>query len=156
MCAGISIPRRDLPDKLVERHGIQARIVTRGSASDQEVRFLFRDAEPVLPVWHDRNLGIFHWGSNDKKSRLPQTGWCLLETLEAGRWRHLQPEPVDIPACCGWENSRWFQIEQGIRGILVGDVHGCPHVYMLTEPATHYYRIMTRCERMPALIDQTL
>jgi hypothetical protein len=38
-----------------------------------------------------------------------------------------------------------------MRGILVQD-----HVYMLTEPASHYYEVMTRHDRMPVLIDQVI
>ena len=29
-----------------------------------------------------------------------------------------------------------------------------PHVYMLTQPASHYYATMTKHEPMPILIDQ--
>jgi hypothetical protein len=42
----------------------------------------------------------------------------------------------------------------GIRGLLVQDEEGRPVVYMICEPSTHYFRIMTGCDRMPALVDQ--
>jgi hypothetical protein len=43
---------------------------------------------------------------------------------------------------------------QGVRGLLVRDEKGEPVVYVLCEPATRYYRVMTRSERMPVLIGE--
>jgi hypothetical protein len=40
--------------------------------------------------------------------------------------------------------------------VLVRDGGGCPHVYMLTEPASHYYNVMTRSDRMPVLIGRRM
>ena len=34
--------------------------------------------------------------------------------------------------------------------------HEHPHVYMLTQPASHYYQIMTRHDRMPVLLGQQM
>ena len=31
-----------------------------------------------------------------------------------------------------------------------------PRVFMICAPATRYYRVMTRSERMPELIDETI
>jgi hypothetical protein len=95
-------------------------------------------------------------GNRDRCSKLPLTGWARLEDLEAGQWRHWQPEPVDIPACFGFDKGIWFQVREGIRGILVRDEKGNPHVYLLTEPASHYYQIMTRSDRMPVLIGERI
>jgi hypothetical protein len=114
------------------------------------VRFLFRDPQPALPVWVDCRLLILPWGNRAKTSRLPRTGWCRQEDLEAGLWRHLQPEIVDIPATLGLENGVWFLIPEGrLRGVLVRDERKQPHVYMITQAASHYYEIMTRSNRMP-------
>jgi hypothetical protein len=50
----------------------------------------------------------------------------------------------------------WYLIEQGIRGLRVPDERGLAVVYMVCEPASHYYRIMTGSPRMPVLIDQRI
>jgi hypothetical protein len=43
-----------------------------------------------------------------------------------------------------------------MRGLLVRDQEGTPLVFMVCEPATRYYRVMTRSEWMPALIDEVI
>jgi hypothetical protein len=47
-------------------------------------------------------------------------------------------------------------IHVGIRGILVPDERGVAVVYMLCEPASHHYQVMTQSRRMPVLIDQRI
>jgi hypothetical protein len=86
----------------------------------------------------------------------PRTSDCRIETLEAGRLAWLKPEPVEIPACFGKERGVWYQITEGIRGLVMRDEQGRPHAYLLSQPSTHYYQIMTRHERMPVLIGQTI
>lgn len=153
MCSGISLSWRDLPAALIEQHRLQDRVVVRHEGADREVRFLFRDPRPLLPAWFGDQLGIFEWGNQARqKSRLPRTGWIKTEALEAGDWRWLNPEPVDIPATLGLERGIWFQIKEGLRGVVVYDEREQPHVYLLTEPASHYYQVMTRSSRMPVLI----
>jgi hypothetical protein len=56
----------------------------------------------------------------------------------------------------GLERGVWFLIPEGIRGVLVRDERGRPHVYMLTQPASHYYQIMTRNPRMPVLLGEQI
>jgi hypothetical protein len=114
------------------------------------VRFFFRDPQPVLPAWVDCRLLVLPWGNRTRTSRLPCTAWCRQEDLESGLWRHLQPEPVDIPAALGLEKNVWYLIpEGGLRGILVRDERMQPHIYLITQIASHYYEIMTRSNRMP-------
>jgi hypothetical protein len=60
---------------------------------------------------------------------------------------------ADLPAM---RMAAQHQVEIGMRGMLVQDDQGAAYVYMLTEPATHYYEIMCRHNRMPALIDQRI
>jgi hypothetical protein len=43
-----------------------------------------------------------------------------------------------------------------MRGLLVPDERGIAVCYMICEPASHYYRIMTRSDRMPVLIDERI
>lgn len=152
MCAGISLSWRDLPAELVERYGLRDRIIVRQEGADGEIRFLFRDSRPLLPAWHGRQLDVYTWGNSDRHSKLPRTGWVRLEDLEAGSWQGLRPDPVEIPASFGLDKGIWFQVREGIRGILIHDENARPHVYMLTEPASHYYQVMTRHDRMPVLV----
>ena len=66
------------------------------------------------------------------------------------------PQSVEIPANFGLEKGIWFQVTEGMQGILVRDESRHEHVYMLTEPASHYFEVMTRHNRMPMLIGQTI
>lgn len=125
---------------------------------DEEYRFLWRDRTPKLPVWRDGRLLLARWGNGRGQSRwLPRTGWTWLETIQGGGWRNTQAIPVDIPASFGLERRGvWYLIEVGIRGLLVGDERGNAVVYMVCEPASHYYRTMTGSNRMPVFIDQRI
>jgi hypothetical protein len=97
------------------------------------------------------------WGNRRGESRfLPRTGWTWLTTVEEGYWRNLEPVLVDIPATVGLERGVWFRIRQGIRGLLVPDEPGLAVCYMLCEPASHYYQVMTRSNRMPVLIEERI
>jgi hypothetical protein len=155
MCSGIAIPIDELPESLVQRQ--RRRLVLRSPGDSHELRFLYRDTYPELPAWHGNRLGIFQWGNRTgRHSSLPRTGWCRLETLEEGFWQELSPEPVEIPAALGLERGVWFLIPEGIRGVLVHDEQGRPYVYMLTQPASHYYQIMTRNARMPVLLGEQI
>jgi hypothetical protein len=151
---GIALPIDELPEALVRAE--RRRLALRAPGDSRELRFLYRDPRPELPAWYGDRLGIYLWGNRDKTSALPRTAWCRLETLEEGFWRQLSPEPVEIPAALGLERGVWFLIHEGIRGVLVRDEHGRPHVYMLTQPASHYYQIMTRNARMPVLLGEQI
>jgi hypothetical protein len=64
---------------------------------------------------------------------------------------------VDIPASYGLERrGGWFLIEVGIRGILVPDEKDIVVCYMIREPASHQYGIITESKRMPVRIDQRI
>ena len=86
----------------------------------------------------------------------PRTGWTWQASIEDGMWRNLDALPVDIPAMLGYERGTWYTIHEGIRGLLVPDERGNAVVYMICEPASHYYRIMTRSTRMPIFIEQRI
>src|SRR5262249_44864501 len=68
----------------------------------------------------------------------------------------LHPELVDIPACFAWDKGVWYQVREGVRGILVWDGEERACVYMLTEQASHYYQVMTRNERMPVFLGRRI
>jgi len=151
MCAGISLSWRDLPEALVECHRLKDRVIVRQEGADREFRFLYRDRRPLIPAWCGNELRIYCWGSGGTK--LPRTGWITTESLEEGRWRDLAPERVEIPATFGFDRGIWFQVpEGGLQGVLVRDEADRPHVYILTRPASHYYKVMTRSHREPVFI----
>ena len=155
MCLGIALAWSELPKELVERHGLERRLHDRGG--EAEARFLYRDGSPMLPVWSDGRLRIVHWGNGRGRSRvLPRTGWTWSETVQNGGWRDLDAAFVDIPATFGLERGVWYRIRQGIRGVLVPDERGQAVCYMICEPASHYYHVMTRSDRMPVLIDERI
>jgi hypothetical protein len=155
MCAGIVLAGSEMPAELIGRHRLYRRVHRRGG--EWEFRFLYRDRHPRLPVWRDGRLQIVRWGNGRGQSRyLPRTGWTWLETVESGGWRGLGAVPVDIPATLGLEGGVWFRVRHGMRGLLVPDERGLAVVYMICEPASHYYQVMTRSRRMPVLIDQRI
>jgi hypothetical protein len=63
---------------------------------------------------------------------------------------------VEIPASYGLTNGVWYKVKQGMRGLVVKDRRGEPVVFMLSEPSTRYYRVMTRAEWMPVLVDEVI
>lgn len=153
MCGGIAIARDSVSDVWMEQ--LEDHVVSRDRVP--EIRFHYRDKLPLLPVWRDSEFLIVSWGNrDDKQSRLPQTGWAKTESVEAGKWKYLKPEPVEIPALYGLEKGIWFHIKEGMKGILVQDEKGKNHVYMLTQPASHYYQVMTRHERMPVFLGEQM
>ncbi|GAC1451483.1 MAG: hypothetical protein NVSMB9_36440 [Isosphaeraceae bacterium] len=155
MCTGIALAWSELPTELIGRHELGRQAHGRGG--EGEVRFLYRDRRPQLPVWRDGRLQIVRWGNSRGQSRfLPRTGWTWLETINEGGWKGLDAVPVDIPATLGLERGVWFRVRQGVRGLLVPDERGIAVVYMICEPASHYYQVMTRSPRMPVLIDERI
>jgi len=156
MFAGVALAISELPVDLIERHNLARRICERGG--EREVQFLFAEAERLLPVWRNGQLQILRWGNQRGESRhLPCTAWTQLATLESGGWGESVVEPVVIPATMGRDRGVWYRIQQGIRGLVVHDERNCPHVYVLCEPSSHYYQIMTRGSRwMPSLIDERI
>jgi hypothetical protein len=155
MCLGIALAWSELPTELIKRHGLERRVHERGG--EREIRFLYRDRCPRLPVWRDGRLQVVRWGNGRRQSRfLPRTGWTWQSTVEEGSWQNLNPLPVEIPATLGWDGGIWFRIRHGIRGLLVPDERSAAVVYVICEPASHYYRVMTRSTRMPVLIDERI
>jgi hypothetical protein len=157
MCAGLAIERRKIPDALIEKHQLADRIVARTPGAEPEVQFLFRARKALLPVKMGGELAIVEWGNrDDKRSRLPKTGWCRIESLERGSWQHLRPAQVDIIASYGLEKGVWFPIAEGMLGVRVFEEQGVPHVYMLTQPASPDYQAMTHHDREPVFIERSL
>src|SRR5437879_3099526 len=155
MCTAVALAVSELPLDLLETHGLSDRIHDRGG--EREVRFYWRAAPALLPVWWHGRLHIVRWGNRERAERkLPPTGWTWRETVEDGRWVALEPDEVTIPATYEFAGGVWYRVKQGMRGLLVRDRAGQPVVFMVCEPATRYYRIMTRAECMPVLIDEVI
>jgi hypothetical protein len=122
-----------------------------------EVRFYWRAVPRVLPAWHEGRLKLLPWGNRRGESRsLPVTGWASQQKVEGGGWSAWRPEPVLVPATAGFEGGVWFQVRQGVRGLWVRDEHDVPRVFLLCEPASHYYRVMTRGGWMPVLAGEVI
>ncbi len=155
MCQGIALPISELPESWLKSR--PQRIFLREPTAAREWRFLFRDAQPELPVWLDGRLTLVAWGNRSNKSRLPRGGWSRHESLASGLWSNLRTELVDVPATLGVENGIWYLIpEGGVRGLIAFDERNQPHAYVLTRPASHYYRVMTRSFRMPIFVGEKL
>jgi hypothetical protein len=153
MCSAIALPASDLPVELVEE--LSGRVHDRGG--DREVRFDWRSVPALLPVWWNGRLQVVRWGNRDRAERkLPPTCWTWRATVEDGKWSALEPEPVEVPAAYGYANGVWFRVKQGLRGLLVRTPSGEPVVFLICEPATRYYRVMTRDEWMPVLIGEVI
>jgi hypothetical protein len=155
MCIGIALAWSDLPTELIRAHRLWRRAHRRGRL--REVRFHCWDRDPRLPVLRGGQLIVVRWGNRRGHSRvLPRTAWTWTETIRAGGWRGVPAEPVEIPATFALEGRVWYRAGRGIRGLLVPDERGLAVCYMVCEPASHYYQVMTRSGRMPVLIDERI
>ncbi len=149
MCLAVAVPIHEIPEAMLIEHRLSERIAQRDNGSGREIQFLYRHRRPLLPVQVDGQLRIMDWGS--KRGPLPMGGWCHREWIEGGHWQHLRPSKATVLAALALERGVWFQVREGIEAVIV-----CGRVYLLTEPASHYYRIMTRNQRMPVLVGQTI
>ncbi|WP_439626129.1 hypothetical protein [Gemmata sp.] len=155
MCTAIALATSELPLSLLEQYGLTDRVHDRGG--EKEVRFYWQANPTLLPVWWDGRLRIVRWGNRDRAERkLPPTGWTWKESVEEGKWSALSPEPVLVPATYALANGVWYRVKQGVQGLLVRDRVGLPIVFLVTEPATRYYRVMTRAEWMPSLVGEVI
>ena len=155
MCIGIALAWSELPGELIDRHGLERRVHERGG--EQEARFLYRERRPRLPVWRDGRLQIVRWGNGRGQSRfLPPTGWTWHSTIQEGGWRASSAIAVDIPATFALDGGVWYHVRQGLRGLLVPDERGIAVAYLICQPSSHYYRVMTRSDRMPLFIEDSI
>lgn len=157
MCVAVAIYRNKLPKKLIHEHGLADRLTNHAPDVENEAQFHYRHQTPILPVLWQGRIQIIEWGNRDRTDiRIPKTGWCRHESLFKGKWDEFAPLPVIIPAAYALDKGGWFRIEQAMEGILVHDEQGEPHVYMVTEPASHWYKAIMLNERMPRLVGQML
>jgi hypothetical protein len=145
-----------VPTELVGRCGLSRHHHLR--AGLPEYRFLYRERRPRLPVIRDGRLFFARWGNGRGQSlRLPRTGWTWRESIREGWWRGTGAVPVVIPSTFVLAGRGvWYSSEVGLRGLLVPDERGMAVAYVICEPSSHYYRVMTGDDRMPLLIGQRI
>ncbi len=155
MCTAVALAYSELPVTLIEECNLADRVHDRGG--EREVRFYFQANPAVLPVWLNGRLQIVRWGNKDRAERkLPPTGWTWRESVEEGKWAALAPEPVVVPATYLLAGGVWVRVKEGVRGLVVHDRGRQPVVFVLCEPATRYYGVMTRAEWMPTLVGEVI
>ena len=87
----------------------ERRIYDRGG--ECEVRFLFADAERLLPVWGNGRLEILRWVNRRGESpHLPCTTWTQMKTVEGDGGSGNLVEPVVIPATMGLESHAILRV----------------------------------------------
>lgn len=147
MCQAIRFSKNEFPEETLQKHHLQ--IIA------DELRIYYASSNAWLPILLHGENRLVKWG-NTKNFKLPKTGFCKKESLEAGKWQWLNPVPIAILASSALVNGIWFQVRQGIQGVLLTSESGTQHGYIVTQPATHYFKTMTGAERMPVLINQIL
>jgi hypothetical protein len=154
MCTAVALPFADLPDEPLPFE-LASRVHTRGDGT-REVRFKWIDPMPLLPVrWRGR-VRLIEWGNRASASKLPKTGWTWQATIDGGGWLGLDVEPAEVVCSHGYEKGVWFAVRQGIHALVAVDEQEKPHVYVVCAPANRYYQAMTKCERMPVLVEQVI
>jgi hypothetical protein len=155
MLTAMALPWSALPLRLIDHHRLHALAHERGG--EKELQFHFAANVPPLPVRHEGQLRIVRWGCRRGESRvLPVGGWTRLTRVESGYWSECGAEAVDVPASLGLDGGVCYAIRQGVRGVLVRDEGGAERVYLICEPASHYYAVMTRSAWMPFLIGERI
>jgi hypothetical protein len=61
-----------------------------------------------------------------------------------------------LRAALALDGGVWYAVRQGLRGVLVPDERGEARVYVVCEPSSHYYAVMTRSAWMPVLIGERI
>lgn len=107
-----------------------------------------RDSRPLLAIRAFGGNRLVPWGNS-------KLFHCKKESLVSGKWRYLKPEPIEIIANRALTHGVWFQVKEGIRGVLINTPFG-EECYVMTEPATHYFKTMTGADRMPVLVGQLI
>lgn len=157
MCSSVALALSVFPKQLFNEYDLSPRVHDRGG-NNPEVWFSYSDPEPLLPVFIGGVMRLVRWGSRDRSGPLPPTGWTWRGSVESGAWAGVgcPTEPVVIPVTYGCEKGVWFRITEGIHGVLVSPPDGPPCAYMVCEPATRYFKVMTRSERSPWLVNEVI
>lgn len=151
MCGALIVPYH--PTDETVRSSLSSVEDLRAYAQAGEIRCAFWDRHPLLPVREGEHIRFYDWGNRDGKLDLPKTGWARWESLQAGKWNHLKPQFVRIPASKGCDKKVWFDVHQDIQGVLV-EWRGEKRVYLVTEAATSEYQQLTGHDRMPKFFNE--
>ena len=155
MCIAIALARREVPKEVIDRFRLERRC--HAEADREEFRFRFDDPDPRLPIRRDGQFLVVRWGNTRNRSRaLPRSCWTWRETIESGYWAKIGAVKVEIPASLALEGGVWYPLRRGIWGVLAPDERGKAVVFVACEPSTSYYRTMTRSDRMPMFIGETI
>jgi hypothetical protein len=154
MCTAIALAVSDLPVELVHQHRLAERVYAREGR--EEFQFHWWQTPTFLPVRRDGKLELLPWGSKLRRGPLPYGGWISEEHVMEGIFAGANAAEVVIPANLGFQKGTWFLIIEGIRGVLIA-TQGGPVVYMLTMPASNYYRNLTeQSPQMPIFVNQVI
>ena len=154
MCTAIALATSELPIELVRQHPLAERVHAR--EGQNEFQFHWWQVPTVLPVRREGKLELLTWGSKLRRGPLPYGGWIAKDHIADGLLSAAHPQDVVIPANLGFQKGTWFLIVEGIHGIVIEARNG-PIVYMLTEPASNYYRNMTeQSPTMPVFVNQVI
>ena len=156
MCTGITLAWREVPTRLIQKHQLEERILQRSETAEKEILFLQRHRRPLLPVFYQGELQILPWGNRQRNCNAPLAWWTEVATLQSGAWSMYAPEPVEILANFGLERGVWFQIKEGIQGTIIHDQYEQPYVYLILQPASHYYQVMTGYHREPVFLGEQI
>lgn len=148
---GLALPYSEFSLELIERHRLQRFVHERGG--EREFRFLRRARPALIPIWHAGQLRIVPWGC--RTGPFPRNGLTWLQTVENGAWANQPVERIDIPAALGLQNGVWFRIRRGAQGLLA-ESGNLVAAYLIVEPASYYYQIMTRSDQMPVLLGERI
>ena len=155
MCTAIALGWSYIPTEMKGHSTLRRRVHHRDGK--RELWFFYQDRTPKIPIRRDGQLQVARWGNPRGQSRhLPRTGWTWLSTVESGYWQHIGAISVDIPANFAYDRGVWLHVREGIKGILVPDEKGKAVCYMVCEPSSHYYQVMTRNDRMPLFINERI
>jgi hypothetical protein len=63
---------------------------------------------------------------------------------------------LEVKVAMGLDGGVWCAIRRGFRGVLVKDDRGVERVYVVCEPASDYYGVMTRSAWMPVFFGERI
>jgi hypothetical protein len=98
-------------------------------------------------------LLVVGWGNRRGVCQLPPTLWTSTATIAAGRWSHTDAEECVIPATLRLDGGMWFPVGSEVRGLVVTDEQRRQRVYVVVEPASNYFRTMTKSRWQPCVAE---
>ncbi|MCU0679599.1 MAG: hypothetical protein MUC28_04120 [Planctomycetes bacterium] len=146
MCGGVGFKIKNISDEELGKY-YSPELVKRFKTGGR-IESFFWHKNAVLPVKTKQGTQLKIWGNKDENIKLPKTGWAKSESLAAGKWDYLRPEPADIPVDAGYEKKTWFDLPQGAKGIVVKRGRE-ERVYMITKEASEEYKRQTGHGREP-------